>query len=125
MNTRALFVGCFAIVSGLIAFDEIRKCHELPWPPRFIATGIVFMMLDLLSTMAASLATAFAVGFVLAMLVCTAAPTNQATGKPTCNMSLFGTNCNERKGVATIQPGVVGETSATVQTNTSQMGQTI
>lgn len=69
MNPQFLFVGGFVITAGYIAYTDIHDCSELPWPPRIVATGLVFGMLDLFSAMSPELAGITAIGFMLAMIV--------------------------------------------------------
>lgn len=69
MRTRKLFIACFAIVIILISWRDIADCKELPWPPRFVATAIVFGLLDLASGLLGEVAPLVAVGIVVAALV--------------------------------------------------------
>lgn len=69
MNQKHLMVGAFIIVVGLITYQEVRACHDLPWPPRLIATGMVFLFLDLFGAVAPQLAGVMAIGMVLAFLI--------------------------------------------------------
>lgn len=69
MNPQLMFVGGFVITAGMIAYWDIHDCHELPWPPRIVATGLVFGMLDLFSIFSQELAGVTAIGFMLAMIV--------------------------------------------------------
>ena len=62
-------MGGFAITLGVITYEEITKCKEPPWPPRIIATGIVFGLLDIFSLVSDELASIMAIGIVAAALV--------------------------------------------------------
>lgn len=59
------FVAC---VAAIFYFD-LKKCHDLPWPPRLIMTGLVFGLLDLFSFVSEELSTVMTVGFVIALFV--------------------------------------------------------
>jgi membrane protein CcdC involved in cytochrome C biogenesis len=69
MNKNHLMVGGFIITVGMISYYEIKNCHTIPWPPRIVATGIVFGMIDLFSIFSPELAGVIAVGFILAAIV--------------------------------------------------------
>jgi hypothetical protein len=86
MNKKHLFIIAFLVTIGTISWGEIKECHELPWPPKFIAAGITFGMLDLFSILSEDLASVIAIGIVLAALV------NKG----------FTTNCQHAQG--TVQP---------------------
>jgi hypothetical protein len=59
----------FAVAVGVISWQDLSKCHQLPWPPRIVAAGLVFAILDAVSVVNQQLANVLAIGFVLAMLV--------------------------------------------------------
>lgn len=86
--SRAVIGGAFGVTVGIIAVQEIIQCKEWPWPPRFVGTGIVFGMIDLLSLVNDELATVFAVGIVLAIIVGTFTPSSSPLQmkfvKPVC-----------------------------------------
>lgn len=69
MNPRYMYLGGFVITVGVISYYDIAANHELPWPPRIVATGIVFTMLDLFSGFSPELSGVLAIGFMLAMIV--------------------------------------------------------
>jgi hypothetical protein len=89
MNIRHLYVVSFAVVLGIIAWGDISQCKELPWPPRIVATGIVFGMLDLSSDLLGDIAPLVAVGIVLAAIV---------------NNNFSKADCAKRLSYATSQP---------------------
>lgn len=62
-------VASFLIVLGVVTYQEVRYCHDLPWPPRLVATGMVFLFLDLFGAVAPELAGVMAIGMVLAMII--------------------------------------------------------
>jgi hypothetical protein len=71
----------FAIAFGgaivIISWQDIKQCHELPWPPRFIYAGLTFGIIDLISLWNDQLAGLVAIGFLLALLT-------QSLVKPQC-----------------------------------------
>lgn len=69
MNPRFLFMGGFVITVGVISYYEVKECHDLPWPPRIVATGAVFALLDAFSFFSPELSGVIAIGFMLAMVV--------------------------------------------------------
>lgn len=66
MNGRQLYMGAFLLSIVTISYWSFRKCHELPWPPQFIYTGLVFALLHLFSLLNEEIAGVTAIGFVLA-----------------------------------------------------------
>lgn len=106
-NPRRLFLAMFALVILLISYNDIVGCRQqtgspdLPFPPRFVATGIVFGMLDILSGILGDIAPLVGGGFVLAMLICTACPQGQCKQ---CNMMLTRSDCQARLAHSTSQP---------------------
>lgn len=89
MNKKHLYVGSFAVVLAIITYGDLRTCQELPWPPRFMATGLVFGILAALGDAIGDLAPVVAVGLVLAALI------NRGFRQP---------DCNARLAAATVQP---------------------
>lgn len=63
------FVIAFALAVGIITFDEIFKCHEMPWPPRYVGAGLVYGLLDIGSAVNEQLAGWLAIGFTMALLI--------------------------------------------------------
>jgi len=100
MNPRAIIAGSFAVTLGFIAYQEIATCKEAPWPPRIIGAGIVFGMIDLLSLANDEVASVFAVGFTLAIVVATLTPAKEQT--PDTKASRFRASCQH--SCATAQP---------------------
>lgn len=92
MNARHLFVGAFVVTTGMIVYDEFRNCKELPWPPRFVGTALVFGLLDLFSGLNEELPGVMAIGIVIAQVVQTLQHNKQG----------FSTNCQHAE--ATAQP---------------------
>lgn len=84
MNPRLMFIGGFVITAGMISYWDIHDCHELPWPPRIVATGFVFGMLDLFAVVNPELAGVLAIGFMLAMIVNTKIHSACKITKPQC-----------------------------------------
>lgn len=94
MNARHLFIGGFAVCCGFIAYQEIKCCKDLPWPPRFIAVGLTFTILDMFSIVSESLAGVMAVGFTIAIIV------NALNPNPGQGNMILTTTC-DHSGVAT------------------------
>lgn len=69
MRGKSLFWWSFLITIVVLSWRDIKDCHDLPWPPRFIGAGITFGMLDLFSIVNEELAGIIAVGIVLAVAV--------------------------------------------------------
>lgn len=69
MNYKHLYLAGFLISVGVISYYDIAANHELPWPPRIVATGLVFAMLELFSGFSPELAGVLAIGFMLALIV--------------------------------------------------------
>ena len=69
MSAHHAYLIAFALAVAVIAYEDMSKCHRLPWPPRIIYTGLVFAMLDLLSLLSEELAGVMSVGVVLAIIV--------------------------------------------------------
>lgn len=66
---KKLYWAAFIITVSVMAWRDIHKCHDLPWPPRFVFAGITFIGLDLFSILSEELAGVMAIGIVLAVLV--------------------------------------------------------
>lgn len=98
MNKKHLFVGAFLITIGVITWGEIKHCHELPWPPKFVAVAITFGLLDLFSILSEDLASVVAIGIVLAALV------NKG----------FTVNCQHAQGTLTNYDNMEGATGVIV-----------
>ena len=69
MNPRRLNMMAFLLACSAITYWHVKKCKELPWPPQFIATGIVFVLLDLFSAFNEELSGITSIGFVIAIFV--------------------------------------------------------
>lgn len=98
MRTRSAFIACFVMVCVFITWQELKDCGELPFPTRFIATAVVFGMLDLASGFLGTVPLLVGVGLTLAQFICTAHPTKA------CQNRFTGANCQARLAVATSQP---------------------
>lgn len=64
-----MFWWAFLISIIILAWRDIKTCHDLPWPPRFIGAGITFGILDMFSVVSEELASVVAIGIVLAVAV--------------------------------------------------------
>lgn len=69
MNQKHFFLVGWVIVVGMIAYGDISKCKQLPWPPRIVAAALVFGLLDLFSALSEELAGIVAIGIVIAAVV--------------------------------------------------------
>lgn len=70
MNTKHFFLYGFLITIGMISYGDVRYCQQMPWPPRFIAAGLVFGILDLVSGLfSEEVMGLVALGIVLAAIV--------------------------------------------------------
>ena len=58
----------FLAVSAITYF-HMKKCRELPWPPQYIYTGLVFIMLDIFSLLNEELSGLTSIGFVIAIFL--------------------------------------------------------
>jgi hypothetical protein len=69
MNTKHLYLTAFLLSIAGITFFSLKDCKELPWPPRIIATAIVFALIDIMSFFTEELAGVTAIGIVIAIYV--------------------------------------------------------
>lgn len=69
MNGRRLNLYAFLLAGGAITYFHMKKCHELPWPPQYIYTGLVFLMLEILSIFNEEISGVSSIGFVIAIFV--------------------------------------------------------
>jgi len=69
MSGKRLYWIAFIITVATLSWRDIKDCHDLPWPPRFVAAGITFIGLDLFSIVSEELAGVMAIGIVIAVLV--------------------------------------------------------
>lgn len=107
------FLIAFAVATGLIAWSEIKTCHDLPWPPRFVFTGLTFGLLDMFSLIDEDLAGVIAVGFVLAL----ALPFALSEEDKGSTRNPFVANCNHSN---TGQPNTTTELTGSLPTATTQ-----
>lgn len=69
MNPRRLNLYAFLLACSAITYWHIKKCRELPWPPQFIYTALVFVMLDVFSLFNEEISSISSIGFVIAIFV--------------------------------------------------------
>jgi hypothetical protein len=71
MEFRHLYLICFMITVAFISYFDVkdRKGKDLPWPPRIVATGMVFAMLDLFGGFQPELSSVMAFGFMIAIII--------------------------------------------------------
>ena len=101
MNPRIVYIGGFVVVAGYISYNEVKYCHEMPWPPRIVATGLVFAFLELFSGFAPELAAVIAIGFALGMIVNNKILVN----KGLCDQERKACGCGSQVADAQIIPG--------------------
>lgn len=102
MNPKKAFMLGFAICCAFIAYDDIVKCKELPWPPRFIGAGIVFITLDLFSFVQEELAGIVAIGFTLATVI------NTLNAKRESGVNYFAPECNHAESTVQLASTAAG-----------------
>jgi hypothetical protein len=74
MNTRRLNLYAFLIAISIITYGHVKRCRELPWPPQYIYTALVFGLLDIFSIFNEEIAGVTSIGFVIAITVGTLSP---------------------------------------------------
>jgi hypothetical protein len=94
MNIKHAYLIAFAITVGIITWGDIKECHEMPWPPRIVAAGLAFGMLDIFSIVSEELSGVIAIGIVLAAIVNKGFTANcqhaEATAQPASYTTLQG-----------------------------------
>lgn len=106
------FVIAYAVSLGIITWDEVKTCHNLPWPPRFVGAAIVFGMIDIVGALNEELANIFAIGFVAALLI------KSIPGRESLTTQQLYTKCNHAGGTA--QPSSMSELTGSLPENTLQ-----
>lgn len=117
MSSKGLFLLAFLIVLGIISYNDISKCKQLPWPPRIVATAIAFGVLDLFSFVSEELASVIAIGFVLAIVANTLVANNpklNPSGSQQLNSFFMG--C-EQISKGTAQPASIDKALQTIGPN--------
>lgn len=110
------FLIAFFVAVGLVTWQEIKCCRDLPWPPRYVYTGLTFGLLDLVSLADEDLAGVIAIGFVLAIALQLAGSTTGSTRNP------FTTpQCNHQ---STAQPSTTADLSGGLPQGTTVAGNT-
>lgn len=69
MNARKLNLYAFLLAVGAITYWHLKKCRELPWPPQYIYTALVFSLLDIFALFNEEVAGITSIGFVIAIFV--------------------------------------------------------
>jgi hypothetical protein len=69
MRGRNLNLLAFILICSTIAYYDMKKCHRLPWPPRFIFAGMTFFMMEAVSLFDETVAGVMAIGFVIAIFL--------------------------------------------------------
>lgn len=65
MNVRRLNLYAFLIAIAMITYWHMKRCKELPWPPQYIYTALVFALLDIVSFFNEEIAGVSSIGMVL------------------------------------------------------------
>jgi cell wall-associated NlpC family hydrolase len=89
MQVKHLYVTSFVVVLGIISYGDITECHDMPFPPRFVATGITFGTLAMASGVIGPAAPLVAIGFVVAAIL---------------NKNFRAPDCQARLAAATASP---------------------
>jgi len=78
----------FILIVAIITYNDMKKCHRLPWPPRFIFAGLTFFLMEAVAILDETVAGVMAIGFVIAIYMkdgfvssCPGQTTSQ-TGQP-------------------------------------------
>jgi cell wall-associated NlpC family hydrolase len=90
MKLKHLYVTCFFVVLGIISYGDVTECGDMPFPPRFVATGITFGTLAMASGFIGPAAPLVAIGFVIAAIL---------------NKNFRAPDCEARLAAATSNPG--------------------
>ena len=69
MRGRNLNLIAFILICGSISYFDMKKCHRLPWPPRFIFAGLTFLMMELITMVDETLGGVTAIGFFIAIFI--------------------------------------------------------
>lgn len=96
MRFKHAFIVAFALCAGMISYQDITKCHDLPFPPRLIGAAITFGMLDLFSFLSEELASIMALGITLGFFINTIHPPAAQKGSGGFLPGAFAANCDCR-----------------------------
>lgn len=99
MRGRNLNLMAFVLICGTIAYFDMKKCHRLPWPPRFIFAGLTFFLMEAVSLMDETVAGVMAIGMVIAIYL----------------KEGFVSNCPSEFGGATGQPAKIGNINGSAE----------
>lgn len=69
MRGRNLNLIAFVLICGAISYYDMKRCHRLPWPPRFMYAALTFLMMELLTMVDDTLGGVTAIGFVIAVFI--------------------------------------------------------
>jgi hypothetical protein len=93
MNLQRLNLFAFLVSISAISYYHVKKCHELPWPPQFIYTALVFAMLGIVGMFNEEIGGVGSIGFVIGIILkqgFIADCNHQGTGQPTTVAYLGG-----------------------------------
>jgi hypothetical protein len=104
MNRRWFVVG-FVLAASIITYQDVKNCHDLPWPPRLIATGLFFGLLDMFSLVSEQLAAVMATGVVIGFALNTFTPVKTGGGGIAPRLGdAFRPSCKPHSCTGTAQP---------------------
>lgn len=115
LNVRKVLLVSFAVVVGVISWQDIQ-CNkqagavkgqlQLPFPPRIVAAGVVFILLDMVSSIVGDAAGLVGAGIVFSMLVCTVRPPPTKPGQrcTVCCSRFTASRCEAMAATSTSQP---------------------
>lgn len=69
MRGRNLNLLAFVLICATITYYDMKKCHRLPWPPRFVFAGMTFFLMEGVSIIDETLAGVIAIGMVIAIFL--------------------------------------------------------
>ena len=69
MRGRNLNLMAFILICATITYYDMKKCHRLPWPPRFIFAGLTFFMMEGIAIFDETIAGIMAIGMVIAIFL--------------------------------------------------------
>jgi hypothetical protein len=119
MRGRNLNLMAFVIICGTIAYYDLKQCHRLPWPPRFIFAGLTFLLMEAVSIFDEQVAGVVAVGMVIAILLkdgfVSDCEHGAQTGQPQ-TAEFLGDFTGPQQGIASVSEYQSGQASSTQQT---------
>lgn len=133
MQGRNLYLLAFALAVAAISYFHVKTCKSLPFPGRFVRTGMVYVILYITSLANEEIAGVTAIGFTLAIYVGLFTPNSKlhstfagceqnTTGQPTTYGASLTGYTQGNQGFFTEQPPSYGAFASSMPT-ASQPGQ--